>query len=79
MAVSDSDLLSAVLSLPAEKRAHLAQELIRSLDETSADADTADAWIAEIEKRSREVSAGTAELEDWTALRERLANRWPKR
>lgn len=53
-------MLAEMLRLPAEERAQLALELIRSLDgepEVRADA----AWHAEIERRGAEVEAGSSE------------------
>jgi len=55
-----ADVLTEILRLPAEQRAKLALELIRSLDD-ECDADAAAAWDAEIERRAAEVEAGTAE------------------
>jgi putative addiction module component (TIGR02574 family) len=55
-----TDVLSEILRLPAEERARLALELLRSLD-GEPDADAATAWDAEIERRSAEVNAGTAD------------------
>ena len=57
--MSSADMLAAILRLPAEERARLALELIRSLD-TEAEADAADAWDAEIARRGAEVDAGIA-------------------
>ena len=54
--MSSADMLAAILRLPAEERARLALELIRSLD-TEAEAD---AWDAEIARRGAEVDAGIA-------------------
>jgi hypothetical protein len=45
-----SDVLAEILRLPAEQRAKLALELIRSLDD-EGDADAAAAWDDEIERR----------------------------
>ena len=70
-------LFSEALSLPARERADLARELLRSLDD-SEDPDAAAASLAEIERRAREVEAGTADLEDWAAVRHRLESRWRK-
>ncbi|HYI02481.1 addiction module protein [Hyalangium sp.] len=72
---SEKDLLTDVLALPAEKRARIAHELLVSLDEQE-DPTAADAWLAELDQRAREVENGTAELEDWEVVRERLARRW---
>jgi putative addiction module component (TIGR02574 family) len=55
-----TDVLTEILRLPAEQRARLALELIRSLDD-EPDANAAAAWDEEIERRAAEVEAGTAE------------------
>jgi putative addiction module component (TIGR02574 family) len=54
------NVLSEILRLPAEERARLALELLRSLDGES-EPDAAAAWDAEIERRGAEVDARTAE------------------
>jgi putative addiction module component (TIGR02574 family) len=54
-----TDVLSEILRLPAEERARLALELIRSLD-GEPDTDATAAWDAEIERRGAEVEAGIA-------------------
>jgi putative addiction module component (TIGR02574 family) len=54
-----TDVLTEILRLPAEQRARLALELIRSLD-SEHDADAAEAWDDELERRAAEVEAGTA-------------------
>jgi putative addiction module component (TIGR02574 family) len=58
--MSSAARLAAILRLPAEERARLALELIRSLD-AEAEAGAADAWDAEIARRGAEVDAGTAQ------------------
>jgi hypothetical protein len=72
---SEKDILNVVLALPAEERARIAHELLVSLDERE-DPAAADAWLDELELRAREVENGTAELEDWDVVRERLTQRW---
>ena len=67
-------MLSAVLALPRAERAKLAQDLLRSLDE-SQDADLDAAWAVEIARRAREISSGTVEPVDLEVARERIANR----
>lgn len=73
-----SDILADILRLPAEERARLAVELIRSLD-GKPDPDAAEAWDAEVERRGSEVDAGTAEtmsLDEYRAhVRQRRAAR----
>ena len=73
-----ADVLSEILRLPAEERARLALELIRSLH-TEAEAGAADAWDAEIARRGAEVDPGVAEtmtVDEYRAhVRERRAAR----
>jgi putative addiction module component (TIGR02574 family) len=54
------DMLSEILRLPAEERARLALELIRSLD-GATDQDAATAWDAELDRRASELDAATAD------------------
>jgi putative addiction module component (TIGR02574 family) len=72
--MSEQDLFSTALLLPAPERARLAHELIASLDETR-DPNAEQAWLAEIGRRAREVEDGSAVLEEWSTVRERLAAR----
>lgn len=72
--MSDQDILTTALALPAPERARLAHELIVSLD-GAEDPSSAEAWIAEIGRRAREVEEGSAVLEEWSMVRERLAAR----
>lgn len=71
-------MLSEALRLPAEERAKLALELLRSLDD-EPEPGTVEAWDAEIERRGAEVDAGTADtisLQEYQAhIRERRAAR----
>lgn len=73
-----SDVLADILRLPAEERARLALELIRSLD-GEPDAGGAQAWDAEIERRGAEVdrdAADTMTLDEYRAhIRQRRAAR----
>lgn len=73
-----TDILADILRLPAEERARLARELIRSLD-GEPDVDAAQAWEAEIERRGTEVDHGTADtmtLDEYRAhVRRRRAAR----
>lgn len=70
------DLRRAVLALPDVERADLAAELLASL-ESPADDDLPSvrlAWGAEIERRARRVRAGGVEGQDWSVVRQRLAD-----
>jgi putative addiction module component (TIGR02574 family) len=71
-------VLSTALALPVRERARIAHELILSLDDGS-DADAASAWVAELEKRARDVRSGSVKSEDWDAVRARVASRWRRR
>src|SRR5712692_7223168 len=54
-------LREALLKLPVEDRAHLAAELLASLDGPPDD-DVEEAWSAEIERRIGEVDSGAVKL-----------------
>lgn len=71
---SRNDVLAKALQLPQEELADLAKRLIASLDEP-ADEDVETAWLAEVERRLQDIDRGTAKLEPWDAVRERLASR----
>jgi putative addiction module component (TIGR02574 family) len=76
--VAATDVLADALRLPVQERAKLALELLRSLD-GEPEADAAEAWDAEIERRGAEVDAGTADtmtFDEYQAhIRERRAAR----
>ncbi|WP_129356498.1 addiction module protein [Sorangium cellulosum] len=67
-------MLAEALQLPPEARADVAKRLIASLD-GPADEDVEAAWLVEVERRLRDVDRGTATIEPWDAVRERLARR----
>jgi len=73
-----TEILADILRLPAEERARLAIELIRSLD-GEPEPGAAQAWDVEIERRGAEVdgdSADTMTLDEYRAhIRERRAAR----
>jgi putative addiction module component (TIGR02574 family) len=68
------DLRTAALALSRDDRAELAQDLIRSLDETG-DMDLETVWLGEITRRAREVADGSVQAVDWEIARERIARR----
>ena len=72
------ELRSAALALSREERAKLAQDLIRSLDD-SRDEDVDAAWVQEVTRRAREVADGTVQPVDWEIARERIARRLRER
>jgi putative addiction module component (TIGR02574 family) len=78
MASEATDLLSNALALPARERAKIAHELLLSLDD-GADGDAAEAWVAELEQRAREVRSGSVATEDWATVKAQLTERWRRR
>lgn len=65
-------LLADALRLSEEARAELAAELIASLD-GPRDADTREAWEAEIGRRIEAIESGQMPLESWDDARQRIA------
>lgn len=68
------DMLAEILRLPAEERARLALELLRSLD-GEPDPGAAEAWDVEIERRGAEVDAGTADTMTLDEYRDHVRRR----
>ena len=76
MAIHPDDLRREALALPEVERADLAAELLVSLD-APTDEDLSvirSSWAVEIERRARRVLAGEAASQDWTTVRQRLAD-----
>jgi putative addiction module component (TIGR02574 family) len=67
-------LKSAVLSLPANERAELAQALLESLHGDS-EPDAEAVWLKELDRRAQAVADGTAKLVDWEDARKRISDR----
>ncbi len=72
--MNEKDILPELLRLPASARARLATELIHSLDE-SDEADAAQAWREELERRLIEVKRGNVKTESWPRVRKRIQAR----
>ncbi len=69
-----SKLRSEALMLPEAERADLAHALVKSLDAPD-DADAANAWDREIQRRLAEIDSGTAKLVDRDEFRRRMQAR----
>ena len=69
-----TSLLSAASQLPVADRLRLIDELTETLPELHPE-DLSPEWKAEIQRRSREIDDGTAQLEDWESVRARLFER----
>ncbi len=67
-------LLSAASQLPVADRLRLIDELTETLPELSTE-ELSPEWQAEIERRSRKIDDGTAQLEDWETVRARMFQR----
>jgi len=68
-------LFDAVLKLSESDRAELAARLFDSLDAEFVNADVAEAWRVEIERRTAEIDNGIAEAVPWPeALRQMKLN-----
>ena len=71
MTKDTQSVLADALRLDEKARAELAVELLASLD-GPADPDAAAAWEKEIERRVKELDAGTAKLEPWETVKRRI-------
>jgi putative addiction module component (TIGR02574 family) len=58
-----SKVLAEALDLPVRDRIRIAGALLRSVD-PEEDEDAAEAWVAELDRRSRAVEIGAAQLID---------------
>jgi len=61
-----SKVLAEALDLPVRERLRIAGALLRSVD-PEEDEDAAEAWVAELDRRSASVENGTAQLVDAAA------------
>ena len=64
-------LLDDALALPEEDRAHIATELIASLD-GPPDADWEEAWLAELDRRVAAAKRNGETGDDWSEVRAEL-------
>ena len=67
------------MKLPPEERERLVEELAASRPSDFASKEIETAWLAEIDRRSAEIDAGTAELLEWSDVREQIAQRRARR
>ena len=69
-----SHVLEAAKSLPESERVELIDALIATLEPEDA-APLDDAWLAEIDRRSREFDAGLVQPIPWEEVKERARRR----
>ena len=70
MARLAKDIVKAAIQLPENERVLVVAELLASL-EPGTDKDVDAAWAADIERRSREIKAGTVRPLSWKQVRSR--------
>ena len=70
-------VLEAALHLDPIDRERLVKQLMRSLvsEKEFASDEIERAWLTELQRRSAEIDAGTAELVDWFGVRSRIVAR----
>ncbi|QSQ13305.1 addiction module protein [Myxococcus landrumensis] len=69
------ELLTSVLSLPAEERAEVARELLRSLDDPDESGDTESEWSRELDRRATDIREGRVETVSWDTAEQQIAGR----
>jgi putative addiction module component (TIGR02574 family) len=78
MTEATEQLLQSASALPEEERLQLVEALLAECDRALA-RPFHDAWLAEVQRRSAEIDAGTATLTPWPevkrGVRERLERR----
>jgi putative addiction module component (TIGR02574 family) len=75
---STEQLLQSALTLPEEERLELVEALLAECDRTLA-RPFDDAWLAEVQRRSAEIDAGTATLTPWPEVKQRVRKRLEER
>lgn len=65
------DILSSASQLPIDDRLRLIDDLAASVPDDHPP-HLSPEWLAEIDRRSNEIDAGTVVTESWSAIRERL-------
>jgi len=73
-----AELLQCALQLPADDRLALATELLESV-EGPEDPEWTAAWAAELDRRVRELDAGTAKAIPWSQVRSEILERFRSR
>ena len=79
MSSAAKQILEAALKLPTEEREHLVEELAASLPMDFATKSIEKAWLTEINRRSDEIDAGTAEVLEWSEVQAEIAERRARR
>jgi len=78
MSEASENVFQAAMALPAEERVELVEALIAECDQ-AIQRPFADAWIAEIRRRSAEIDAGKVTLTPWAEVKARVRKRVEER
>jgi putative addiction module component (TIGR02574 family) len=70
-AMNEQTLLASALALPEEQRMQLVEKLLESLD-PETDVWEEAAFAAELQRRSKEIDDGTAQLVSWEQLKKEV-------
>jgi putative addiction module component (TIGR02574 family) len=74
MSPAAEQLLQSVLALPEDERLELVEALLAKSDQALT-RPFDDAWLAEVQRRSAEIDAGTAVLTPWPEVKRRVRQR----
>lgn len=74
MSPAAEQLLNSALQLPEPERLELTDALLAALEPPVPEL-TGDAWLAELQRRSAELDAGTAVLSSWEEVKQRVRGR----
>ena len=72
MSAAAKKVLETALNLSAEEREQIVVELSASLNNDFASKEIEAAWLAEIDRRWKDVESGKAVLHDWADVRDEL-------
>ena len=72
MSTAAKEIIEAALGLPAEDREQIIVELAASLNGGFASKEIEAAWLAEIDRRWKDVESGQAVLHDWASVRDQI-------
>lgn len=74
MSPGTEQLLHSILALPKDERLQLVEALLTECDPDGAPPFD-DAWLAEVQRRSAQIDAGTAALTPWAEVKRRVRQR----
>jgi len=72
MSIDAEKLRDEALKLPAKDRAKLVADLLGSLEDDEGELGHEEAWVVEIEERTRQIEAGEVATVPWSEARRRI-------